>query len=492
MSVSADASTVRIGGVTVRIGQTSLITFVSRVVASAIGFVGTIYFARELGASVLGVYSLVLAVVGWLSIGGGGITNAMQKRISEGEDRAGFFTAGVATVGGLFLVVSTLIYLLRGPFDAYLGAEVAGFVVLVLAATLLLEVTNATLVGQRLVHVKGLLIPVRMSSRTFVQAGAVSVGFGLVGLLGGYTVGYVAVSAIGLWLAAPSLKRPARRHFASIGSFAQYSWLGSVRSRVFGWVDVLVLGAFVSSELVGVYSVSWTIGTFFLTFSGSINDAIFPEISRLSTEEGVQRVGPIVRDATAFAGLFVIPGFVGAVLLGPRILRIYGSEFVQGTAVLSILVASCLLQSYYQQLSATLGAIDRPEDTFRINAAFIVANVVANVGLVYTFGWVGAAAATVLSAAIGTALSYYYLRRAVEFTVPATEIGRQWLAALVMAGVVYAGLRTESTYRLLGHNLATVLVLVGLGAAVYFVALLAISAKFRRTIRNNLPVDQVG
>jgi O-antigen/teichoic acid export membrane protein len=475
-----------------RIGQTSVINFVSKVVASAIGFVGTIYFARELGASVLGVYSLVLAVVGWLNIGGGGITNAMQKRISEGEDQAEFFTVGLIAVGGLFLLVSALIYLFRGLFNVYFGAEVAYFVVPVLAATLLLGLVNSTLVGHRLVHVKGILIPARMSIRTLFQVGAVSVGFGLIGLLSGYVAGYVVVSAVGLWIASPSIRRPAKRHFSSIKSFAQYSWLGSVRSRVFGWVDILVLGVFVSSELVGIYSVSWTIGTFFLTFSSSINESIFPEISKLSTEEGVEPVGSVVQDATAFAGLFVIPGFVGAMLLGPRILKIYGPEFVQGTAVLSILVASCLFQSYYQQLSTTLGAVDRPEDTFRINAVFISANVVGNVGLVYLFGWVGAAVATALSAAIGTALSYYYLRRAVDFKIPTAEFGKQWLAALIMAGVVYAGLRIETTYQLLAHNFATVLVLVGLGAAAYFVVLLVISGKFRQTVRNNLPADPIG
>lgn len=472
-----------------RIGQTSLIAFISRVTASAIGFVGTIYFARELGASVLGVYSLVLAVVGWLSIAGGGITSATEKRLSEGTEEAEFFTAGTVAVGGLFLAISILVYFFRGSFDAYLGAEVAGFVVLILAVTLLLQLTNSTLVGQHLVHIKGLLVPVRMSSRTLLQVGAVSTGLGLIGLLGGYVAGYVVACLVGLWIASPSFTIPSKRHFSSLKSFAQYSWLGLVRSRVFGWVDVLVLGVFVSSDLVGIYSVSWTIGTFFLTFSGSINDAIFPEISRLSARDETQRTASVVRDAIAFAGLFVIPGFVGAVLLGPRLLRIYGPEFVQGTAVLSILVTSCLFQSYYQQLSTTLGAIDRPEYTFRVNAVFIGANVVGNVGLIYAFGWVGAAVATALSAVVGVLLGYYYLRREIRFSIPLAEIGKQWFAALLMGGVVYAGLWIEATYRLVSHNVATVLILVGTGAIVYFVILLSISATFRRTVRNNLPVD---
>jgi len=473
-----------------RIGQTSLITFVSRVVASAIGFAGTIYFARELGATVLGQYSLVLAIVGWLAIGGKiGVTSALQKRLSEGEEQGEFFAAGAITVGGLFLLVSALVYLFRAPLTTYVGAEVTGFVVLLLFATLLNEMTGSVLSGHHLVHVKGLLNPVRMSARTLVQVAAVVGGLGLFGMLGGYAAGYVVVGLIGLWIVSPAVEWPSKRHFRSLKEYAQYSWIGTIHSRAFGWIDIVVLGVFVSSDLVGIYSVSWTIGTFFLAFGGSISTAIFPEVSKLSATEGRDRAAPLVHDALAYAGLIVIPGLVGAVLLGPRILRIYGTEFVRGTAVLGLLVGSCLVESYRQQLTGTLGAIDRPDYTFRVSALFVVANVVFNLGLVSLFGWVGAAVATLLSASVATLAGYYYLAREIDFDVPLREIGKQWVAALAMAGVVYAGLRLEETYRLLSHNFATVLLLVSLGAGVYFAVLMAISTRFRTTVRNNLPVD---
>jgi O-antigen/teichoic acid export membrane protein len=471
-----------------RIGQTSLVTFVSKLIASAVGFAGTIYFARELGASTLGVYSLVLAVVSWLSIGGGGIAGATAKRMSEGTDRPEFLTAGGISMLALFATVAVLVYALRGPIDRYLGSSLVGFVVVVLGATLLLEFANSVLAGDDLVHVRGILIPIRMSGRTLLQVGAVSAGLGLVGLLGGYAAGYVVTAVIGLWVASTSLGRPSKRHFSGLRTFAQYAWLGAVRNRVFKWVDVLVLGAFVSTELVGIYSVTWTISTFFLAFSESIRDAIFPKISRLSTEDGTARVAPVVRDAITFAGLFAIPGLVGSLLLGPRILRVYGPEFGRGTAVLSILVGSCLFQSYYQQLSTTLDAIDRPEYRFLTSAAFIATNVAGNLVLVSLFGWVGAAAATAVSATVGVTVGYHYVRRNIEVAIPVTEIAKQWIAALVMGGVVTLGLRVESTARLLSHNLATVFVLVGLGAAVYFLVLLGISGRFRRTVGDNVPV----
>ncbi len=46
-----------------RIGHTSFIIFVSKPLRSVLGFVATLYFARVLGAEVLGFYVLTITVV---------------------------------------------------------------------------------------------------------------------------------------------------------------------------------------------------------------------------------------------------------------------------------------------------------------------------------------------------------------------------------------------------------------------------------------------
>jgi len=114
-----------------RIGQTSLIVFVTKVVRSIAGFVATLYFARELGACVLGTYSLVLAVVAWVGIAGKvGLTAAVNKRVSEGEDEAEYFTDGALSLVAMFAVISLELYVFRGPLEAYIGRPVSLFVVL--------------------------------------------------------------------------------------------------------------------------------------------------------------------------------------------------------------------------------------------------------------------------------------------------------------------------------------------------------------------------
>jgi len=67
------------------------------------------------------------------------------------------------------------------------------------------------------------------------------------------------------------------------------------------------------------------------------------------------------------------------------------------------------------------------------------------------------------------------------------EVARQFLAAIAMSAVVYAGLLTFPAIGIT-NNVAIVLTLVAVGARVYFLALVGISATFRATVRANSPV----
>ncbi len=67
-----------------RLGQTSIVYFVSKIIGSILGFLATVYIARTLGETVVGFYSLSLNLALWLAIGGRiGLGEAIVKRASE-------------------------------------------------------------------------------------------------------------------------------------------------------------------------------------------------------------------------------------------------------------------------------------------------------------------------------------------------------------------------------------------------------------------------
>jgi O-antigen/teichoic acid export membrane protein len=390
----------------------------------------------------------------------------------------------------LFVILSTLLLFFRHEVNEYVGFPAAGFLILMLGASLGVNAVTSLLDGRHLVHISGLLSPIRTGGRATLQIGALSVGLGIAGLFGGYILGYLLVVLLGVVVISRNIEtvtKPTRNNLKNLFSYAKYAWLGALQSTAFNRVDIAVLGFFVPQSFIGFYSASWNIAQFLILFGGSLSRTLFPEMSKISEGRNSQAVSSLVHSALSYAGLMLIPGLIGGTILGDRILRIYGPDFEQATVVLSILISACLLQAYQAQLTNTLNAINRPDLSFRINAVFIVANVVLNVILIYFHGWVGAAVATAVSVAISLIVGYVTLSPIVQFSIPFGEIGRQWLAAILMGIVVYTGLRIESTYLHIGHNLAIVFTLVTLGAGVYFLALLAISTRFRTAVVNNLP-----
>lgn len=478
-----------------KLGQTSIIHFLSRIGASVLGFVATLYLARLLGADGLGIYSLTVTLVTWLSLAGDvGVSTSIKKRVSEKIDQYLYTIAGSLLIFLFMLGLVGIVLVFRPIIDNYIGYPATGFVILLLVVNLSYSVISSIIEGIGQVHVSGLLSTVRISARSVFQIAALMIGLGIPGLFLGYAAGWAIVILIGAVMIGKNLTHQPigslnKSHIRSLLNYAKFAWLGGLRNRSFNSVDIAVLGVFVSSSLVGIYTASWNIAAFLILFSGSLSSTLFPEISRLSAEGKAKEVSRLVNAALSYAGLFLIPGLVGSLLLGERILRIYGEEFTTGATVLSVLIIACLIQSYQKQLVNTLNAIDRPEIAFRVNLVFIVANLMFNLGLIYLYGVLGAAVATGLAVFISLVLAYLSLRQILDFTVPYAEIARQWIAALLMGAVVYGGLWIESTYRLLGHNFATVLILVGIGAVVYFLALLAISGQFRRTVSDNLPVN---
>lgn len=471
-----------------RIGQTSFVVFVSKLLGSALGFLATIYFARVLGAEILGYYALVMALVSWLILSGKlGISTAMTKRISEDEEPAAYLTASAVLMGTIGILVAVLVVVLGDYIDAYVGETVAMFVAAILLIKLFYTFTNSALKGERKVHISGILQPIQIGSYSLIQVALVFAGYGLVGMLVGYMVGGVLIGILGLWYLSVGFVRPKLRHFRSLFDFAKYAWLGGLKSRSFNDVDILVLGFFVPSALVGVYAVAWSIAKFLTLFGNAVSTTLFPEVSKADAENRTERVAGFVSDSVAYGGLIAIPGLFGAAILAERLLAIYGPEFTQGATVLVVLVAATLLWGYQKQLMNALNAIDRPDLAFRINVVFITTNLVLNVLLVATIGFVGAAIATALSAGLGVVISFVALRSVMSFRVPAGEIGRQSLAAGIMAGVVYVGLMGFAAVGIT-HNIAIVVTLVTVGAGTYFLGLLGISSRFRATVRRNSPV----
>src|SRR5665648_313035 len=87
------------------IRRQSIVSLVSQIAFTFVGFLSTMYFAHAVGAEILGAYFLFLAyfsIIGLMTDGGFG--GAAIKRISEGEEPDAYFSAFVV-LRSLFVTV---------------------------------------------------------------------------------------------------------------------------------------------------------------------------------------------------------------------------------------------------------------------------------------------------------------------------------------------------------------------------------------------------
>lgn len=480
-----------------RLGQTSAVQFVSRIVTSVAGFLSTLYFARVVGADGLGTYFFLMSATFWIIIlVDTGVSAAVAKRMSEGKAPGAYFQVGLGIVGVGTAVLVLLLLALSRPVTNYIQHPLATFLLIVLVvASLSKTIVYSGLSGSHNVHILGVLTSMESILRVGLQVGTVTLGLGLAGLVYGWAVASILVAAVGLRYLVYDLRgfpsgwpNDIRGKLSGLYSFAKYSWLGSIKAKTNNYADILILGLFVPNGLVGVYSVCWNIASFLTVFGSSISTTLFPEISQLEQQDDEEEIADLLRKSLQYTGLFVVPGFFGGVIVGPEILQLYGPDFTAGVQVLVLLTVAVWVYDYQKQLTNVLQGMDRPDLDFRVNGLFIGLNVVLNVVLIQLFGWVGAATATALSSLISMLYAYHVVDRIIEVRLPVREVGKQILASILMSAIVLSLERAEATYSLLNNNFLTVLGLVSIGAMSYTLILVIVSKDTRRTVVRNLDV----
>ncbi|WGI17658.1 polysaccharide biosynthesis C-terminal domain-containing protein [Methanonatronarchaeum sp. AMET-Sl] len=461
------------------ISKSSIGVFLAKIGVAVIGFLGVTYAARVAGAEALGIYYLFTAVVSFLTLFTTfGIGSAVTKRVSEDREQGEFLAAGFSINLVLYIFLCVILVAFRNQFISYIGSEILYY--LIFPATLFIVLKKPIkhgLKGERRVATGYSLGLVQSAVRVFVWVVLLGLGLGAVGLGLGYLFGYLAGLVVGAILLSIKLKKPSRRHYKGIYDFAKYSWLGSVKTRVYSKTDVLVLGLFVSPMYIGIYEIAWMIASVFFYVSRAISSVLFPNISYLASNGEISRIESLITESLIYIPIFAFPGIFGAILIGEGVLKIFGEEFVIGYIILTILIVGKLLGSFNAVMTKVINGLDRPDLSFNVYAVFIFLNVSANFILIYMIGWVGAAIATVLSLGIALTMSYRYLSNLINIKIPTKEITKEFTSAIIMAITIYIPLQYTEPL-----TITQTIAYIILGTIIYLSTLLTISPKIRRKL----------
>lgn len=460
------------------LARSGITLYIAEMVGAVLSFVGILYFARELGASILGVFFLFQALTGVFSmVSNLGIRAGISKRMSEGKKPGEFLSSGILLKLGVLLLVVLIIGLGSSYINEYVGVQIAGLVIITVIFRDLGHLLVHVLRGELRVSESALLLFVNKVVWIGVAAVLISMEYELYGLVYGVIVGLVAKTLVGLYLVSTTPTLPSMEAASSIWQYSKYTIIPSIDTYAHNWTDVLIMGVFLSSAAVGAYEIAWRIiGPIFLLTS-SISSTVFPQISAWDAEGESDRIERIIPKALTPALILIIPAFFGAALLSFEALSLlFGTEFGAAALALPILIAGLIPRAFRSIAGKTLEGIDKPQFVNRASVVDIVANVVLNAILIWQIGLVGAAIATSLSYTLGALLRWYYLRQYLTLQIPYRELGWCITSAVGMftaVGLLQQTIVVDTTVRLFA--------LVSVGIVVYGTIIL-LYAPLRRTI----------
>lgn len=452
---------------------------------AAIGFAGSVLFARVLGPSGYGLFYLIVTLVNVLDnpVTGWGV--ACKKRISE-ADFSVAETLGSGLLGALLLSLLVLpvayvfnqytsLYNLGGLFLPFSGL----FVVICFFA-----VTNRILSARANFSASEWADTLRSLFTTPLQLVFVAgLGMGTVGMVYGLAAATLLTVPYVLYQIGVRPEVPSRDVVVSIASYAKYSvpngFIGTALSRM----DILLLGALISSSAVGEYQVSMQL-TMAGTFIGGVASAgLMARVSNHWSQENHDQIIEDVTNSLGYASVLAIPIFFGAAAMSESLLvTVFGAQYSGIGAVLVGLALYRLLSMQSSQLASTVSGLDRPDILTRIGLVALVLNISLGYVFLLEYGTAGVVLATIISEVV----RYGALARVIKARLPElslfTQPFRQQLLAGVMMFVVVDRLHAFLGVSWWGELVA----LVGVGAVVYFIVLIAISESFRVTIRGIL------
>ena len=443
-----------------------------------IGFLSTMYFARAVGAEVLGAYFLFVAyfsIIGLMTDGGFG--GAAVKRISEGEEPDAYFSAFVVLRSMFLTVVLTALIAFRGLFVDLDSAGTFTWLLVALVVSLLHGAVLSGNAGCGKMGINATAGFINNVSRILIQIVAVFLGYGVAGLAGGFVMGMLVGSLVHLRFFNLHFVRFGWKHLKSLSSFSFWSFLVSGGGLVFVYSDSVMIGYFLNNADVGIYRIIFQFTTLAAFTTVALRSTLWPRVSRWDKIGETGLIEESLSRAFTYSLILALPLFVGGALLGDKLLYFfYGADFVSYTTLM-ILLSVQIVNIFQYFFTTYICAMDQVKEMSKIIIVAVVANIALNAALIPVIGISGAAVATLVTMTLNTVLARRVLARMITLRVERSSLLNICKASIAMGVVV-------GVYRLVVplSSVWVALVPVVLGGIVYVVLVL----KFDRKIYEEL------
>ena len=426
--------------------------------SAAFTAVTTLYLVRKLGASGYGVFALAVGIGTLVALAADlGITQSAERFIAERRADRGQVRAVVLDALRLKLVAAAVVcgglVALAVPIaNAYGNDEL----VWPLRAVALAVLGQSTMFLYRgtFVALGRVVLGWRMTAiESAVEAAAtiaiVAAGAGAAGAAWGRAAGYCVGAAIGALLLqralgrrgrAPAGRGPGRRRLAR---YAGVLLIVNAAFTVFEQIDVVLIGAIVSTTAVGVFEAPLRL-TVFLGYAGqALAFGVAPRLARGGEgKPDVRSFESALRYLLLVQAALLAPVLVWAT---PIVDLVLGDGYGQSAGVLRTLAPFVMMSAIGTFVTLAVNYLGEASRRVPLALAAVLVNVVIDLALIPQIGVLGGAVGTDVAFGLYVAGHLWICRRLLGFDPrPLVRVAAAALAAAAVMAAVLAVFGTSA------------------------------------------------
>jgi len=196
--------------------------------------------------------------------------------------------------------------------------------------------------------------------------------------------------------------------------------------QLYGNTQNIILTTMTTIELSGLFGIAMTIAALTSTIPQIVSSSIFPVLSGLSASEGAKEKQRYLLKLVFRYSLLVVLPVATAILMFPEYVILFVSKqaYLPATAFLFLLIPAEIINSISGLFLRSLYAIGRPKERTIAWAIIVAIYLPLTIFLVKNFSAIGLAAAYFSVAIILFAVSFIFIKRALDFKIPFYDVIR--------------------------------------------------------------------
>lgn len=405
----------------------SLVLTSSNLTVRVLGYLYRVIAGRMLTPYEFGILNLALPIQYMVIVlSSSGIAPAISKFVSEHEAKKDVKKRDLVISSSLVFytllgTVFGLVFYLASPYvGLYLfnDEHVVGPLKIASVALpfgILVAVYTGIFQGFKRMEYMGGTLVLEQILRIGFAVLLMSISFSAVNAILGSTLGFIAVLPAAYMLFRRMGLRISRYSFDEFKKVFRFSLPVSataLASFTLAYIDILLLGHFLSAEEVGIYSAASPTSRLVMAFSAALYAVMLPSISEINAKRDSAQLKKYVGYAYKLSVAILLPVTLVSVLLSePIITTLFGASYAAAATSFEILVVGTAFLGIFTLNSSIFQGVGKPGTPMAILISAAVLDVVLNLTLIPRFEITGAAAASTLTFVFAGVASTVLLRR---------------------------------------------------------------------------------